>query len=117
MQKDLRAALYHLNEALDHDVDQERNVLRAQRKLADALWSSGHELGLTLELREALIKPVSRNYEVTSYITMADMIECILDDEDRVEHSRVPMKVACPECSRVAHIDALFELRDERLER
>lgn len=117
MQKDLRAALYHLNEALDHQADRERNVLRAQRKLADALWQTADEHGLTLELREALIKPVSRNYEVTSYITMADMIECILDDEDRVEHSRVPMKVACPECSRVAHIDALFELRDERLER
>jgi len=45
------------------------------------------------------------------------MIECILDDETRVEHSRVAMKVACPDCARVAQIDALFELRDERLER
>tara|TARA_R100000951_G_scaffold101873_2_gene93602 strand:- start:126 stop:479 length:354 start_codon:yes stop_codon:yes gene_type:complete len=117
MQKDLRAALYHLQEALDHEVDRERNVLRAQRKLADALWQTADEHGLTLELRGSLVKPVSRRYEVTSYITMADMIECILDDETTVEHSRVPMKVSCPDCSRVAQIEALFELRDERLER
>ena len=87
------------------------------RKLADALWQNADENGLTLELKGALVKPVSRRYEVTSYITMADMIECILDDETSVEHSRVPMKVACPDCSRVAQIDALFQLRDERLER
>ena len=117
MLKDLRAALYHLHEALDREKDRERHVLRAQRKLADALWRKGDEDGLTLEIREARVKPVARNYEVTSHITMADMIECILDDENVIEHSRVPMKVACPDCARVAHIDAVFELRDDRIER
>lgn len=115
MLKDLRAALYHLQEALDHDDDRERNVRRAQRKLVDSLWTSADEDGLTLEVHGKGVKPVSHKYEVTSHVNMADMIECILDDDVIIEHSRAKLRVTCPECARHARIDAVFNLVDERL--